>query len=137
MTKNQSKEPMADLIAQSLAHFAAHHGDPYALAYEALYAHDATYEGLFLLDTDEGLRRNMMQMTLEIITTYLSDREAAANRIVGARMSHIPFGIDTDFDVFFEITREVISVGCADIWTPAHLEAWTQMLVDFKAAQLS
>ena len=92
---------MTDLIAQSLAHFAAHHGDPYALAYEALYANDATYEGLFLLDTDEGLRRNMMQMTLEIITTYLSDREAAANRIVGARMSHIPFRIDTDFDVFF------------------------------------
>ena len=52
-------------------------------------------------------------------------------------MSHIPLGIDTDFDVFFEITREVISLGCADIWPPAHLEAWTQMLVDFKAAQLS
>jgi len=128
---------MTELIAQSLAHFAAHHGDPYAPAYESLYAHDATYEGLFLMDTDEGLRRNMMQTTLEIITTYLSDREAAANRIVGARMSHIPYGIDTDFDVFFEITREVISVGCADIWTPAHLEAWTQMLIDFKAAQLS
>ena len=128
---------MADLIAQSLTHFAAHFGDPYTLAYEALYAHDATYEGLFLLDTDEGLRRNMMQMTLEIITTYLSDREAAANFIVGARMSHIPYGIDTGFDVFFEITREVISVGCADIRTPGHLEAWTQMLVDFKAAQLS
>ena len=137
MTKNPSIEPMTDLIAQSLAHFAAHHGDPYTPAYEALCAYDATYEGLFLLDTDEGLRRNMMQMTLEIITTYLSDSEAAANRIVGARMSHIPQGIDTDFDVFFEITREVTSVGCADIWTPSHLEAWTQMLVDFKAAQLS
>lgn len=92
MTQNPPKEPMTDLITQSLAHFAAHHGDPYAPAYEALYAHDAAYEGLFLLDTDEGLRRNMMQTTLEIITTYLSDREAAANRIVGARMSHIPYG---------------------------------------------
>ena len=137
MTQNPPKEPMTDLITQSLAHFAAHHGDPYAPAYEALYAHDAAYEGLFLLDTDEGLRRNMMQTTLEIITTYLSDREAAANRIVGARMSHIPYGIEADFDVFFEITREVISAGCADIWTPAHFEAWTQMLADFKAAHLS
>tara|TARA_A100001011_G_C14186329_1_gene789216 strand:+ start:379 stop:792 length:414 start_codon:yes stop_codon:yes gene_type:complete len=137
MTKNQSKEPMTDLIAQSLAHFAAHHGDPYAPAYEALYAYNATYEGLFLLDTDEGLRRNMMQTTLEIITTYLSDREAAANRIVGARMSHIACGVDADFDVFFELTREVISLGCANIWTPAHLKAWTKMLADFKAAQLS
>ena len=67
MTKNPLKESMTDLIAQSLAHFAAHHGDPYAPAYEALYAHDATYEGLFLLDTDEGLRRNMMHTTLKIL----------------------------------------------------------------------
>ena len=79
-----------------------------------------TYEGLFLLDTDEGLRRNMMRTTLEIITTYLSDRDAAANRVIGARMNHVPYGVEADFDVFFEITRDVIAAGCAEIWTPAH-----------------
>ena len=136
MTQSPSNESVTDLITQTLAHFAVHHGDPYAPAYEALYARDVAYEGLFLLDTDEGLRRNMMQTTLEIITTYLSDREAAANRIVGTRMGHIPYGIDTDFDVFFEITRDVICAGCADICTPAHFEAWTQMLADFKAARV-
>ena len=74
MTKKLSIEPMTELIAQSSAHFAAHHGDPYALAYEALYAHHATNEGLFLLDTDESLRRNMMQMPLEMIAlTNLRD----------------------------------------------------------------
>ena len=50
----------------------------------ALYTRDKTYEGLFLIDTDEGLRRNMMRTTLEIITTYLSDRDEAANRVIGA-----------------------------------------------------
>ena len=79
----------------------------------------------------------MMRKTLEIITTYLSDRDAAANRVIGARMSHVPYGVEADFDVFFEITRNVIAAGCAEIWTPAHLEAWTQMLADFKAARLS
>lgn len=137
MTQIPTKELMTDLITQSLEHFAEHQGDPYMPAYEALYAHDAAYEGLFLLDSDEGLRANMMRTTLEIITTYLSDRDAAANRIIGARMSHIPYGIEADFDVFFEITRNVIAAGCAEIWTPAHLEAWTQMLADFKAACLS
>ena len=137
MTQNPATEHMTDLITQSLAHFAAHHGDPYMPAYAALYAYDAAYEGLFLLDTDEGLRRNMMQTTLEIITTYLSDHMAAADRIVGARMSHITYGIEADFDVFFEITRDVIAAGCAEIWTPAHFEAWTHMLADFKAARLS
>ena len=120
-----------------LGHFAEHHGDPYKPAYDALYARNEAYEGLFLLDTDEGLRRNMMRTTLEIITTYLSDHMAAADRIVGARMSHITYGIEADFDVFFEITRDIIAAGCAEIWTPAHLEAWTQMLADFKSARLS
>jgi hemoglobin-like flavoprotein len=125
------------LITQSLEYFAAHHGDPYARAYQALYAHDAAYEALFVLDSDEGLRRNMMRTTLEIIATYLDDPDAAANRIIGARMSHIPYGIETDFDVFFEITRTVISAGCSDIWTPDHHAAWTQMLTDFRAARLA
>ena len=128
---------MTDLIMQSLEYFAEHHGDPYAPAFEALYTRDKTYKGLFLLDTDEGLRRNMMHTALEIITTYLSDRDAATNRVIGARMNHVPYGVDADFDVFFEITRDVIATGCAEIWTPAHLEAWTQMLADFEAARLS
>ena len=131
------KKLMTDLIIQSLEYFAEHHGDPYAPAYEALYTRDKTYEGLFLLDTDEGLRRNMMRTTLEIITLYLSDRDAATNRVIGARMNHVSYGVEADFDVFFEITRDVIATGCAAIWTPAHLEAWTQMLADFKAAHLS
>ena len=57
---------MTDLIMQSLKYFAEHHGDPYAPAYDALYTRDKTYEGLFLLDTDEGLRRNMMRTTLQL-----------------------------------------------------------------------
>ena len=137
MTQIPVKELMTDLIMQSLEYFAEHHGVPYAPAYETLYTRDKTYEGLFLLDTDEGLRRNMMRTTLEIITNYLSDRDAAANRVIGARMSHVPYGVEADFDVFFEITRNVIAAGCAEIWTPAHLEAWTQMLADFKTARLS
>ena len=79
----------------------------------------------------------MMRTTLEIITTYLSDRDAATNRVIGARMNHVSYGVEADFDVFFEITRDVIATGCAEIWTPAHSEAWTQMLADFKAARLS
>ena len=137
MTQIPAEELISSLIMQSLEYFGEHHGDPYAPAYEALYTRDKTYEGLFLLDTDEGLRRNMMRTTLEIITTYLSDRDAAANRVVGARMNHVPYGVEADFDVFFEIIRDVIAAGCAEIWTPAHFEAWTHMLADFKAPQAS
>ena len=136
MTEHLPPDPALELVAQTLTHYAECHGDPYDAVYAALYASDHAYESLFVLDTDGGLRRNMMRTTLEIITTYLTDRTAAANSIIGARMSHIPYGIDDDFDVFFNITRDVICSGCRDIWTPAHGAAWSTMLSDFKAARL-
>ena len=52
-------------------------------------------------------------------------------------MNHVHHGVEADFEVFFEITHDVIAAGCAEIWTPSHSEAWTQMLADFKAARLS
>ncbi len=124
------------LIEQSLQQYADRHGDPYAAAYQKLYAANTEYEGLFILDTDEGLRRNMMRTTLEIIALYIDDQRAAANRIIGARVNHIPYGIEEDFDLFFEIVRDVIAEALADSFTPDHAAAWDIMLSDFKKAQL-
>jgi len=127
---------MTRLIEQTLTLYASHYGDPYDAVYAKLYAMDSTYEGLFLLDTDEGLRRNMMRTTLEIISTYLADRNAAANRVVGAQMSHITYGVEGAFHAFFEITRDVIAEALADAFTPAHAEAWNMMLDDLQKAQI-
>ena len=58
---------MSDLIAETLELYAKSCGDPYEAAFAKLYAANPDYEGLFFLDTDEGLRRNMMQTTLEMM----------------------------------------------------------------------
>lgn len=127
---------MTPLVEQSLELYADQYGDPYDAVYAKLYAMDADYEGMFLLDTDEGLRRNMMRTTLEIITTYLTDPTAAANRIVGAQMSHVTYGVEDTFHQFFEITRDVIAQGLGDAFTPDHATAWNLMLTDFEQAQV-
>lgn len=124
------------LIDESLTHFATRHGDPYEAAFRKLYAAAPHYEGLFFLDTDEGLRRNMMQTTLEIITTYCDDKRMAENLIIGTRLVHLTYEITDDFDLFFQITRDVIAEGCADMWTDAHAAAWETMLGDFEAARI-
>ena len=124
------------LIEQSLTHYAEQHGDPYDAAFQKLYAANADYKALFVLDTDEGLRRNMMRTTLEMISTYLNDAYAAANLVIGARLVHLTYEITDDFDLFFEITRDVIAEGCADIWTHDHTAAWQTMLEDFEKARL-
>ena len=100
------------------------------------YAADPNYQSLFFLDTDEGLRRNMMRTTLEIITTYIDNAYAAENLVIGARLIHLTYEVTDDFDLFFQITRDVIAEGCADIWTDAHAEAWNAMLKDFEAARV-
>lgn len=127
---------MSALIEASLAHYAAHHGDPYDAAFEKLYAADPNYQALFFLDTDEGLRRNMMRTTLEIITTYIDNAYAAENLVIGARLVHLTYEVTDDFDLFFQITRDVIAEGCADIWSDAHATAWSAMLADFEKARV-
>ena len=124
------------LIEQSLTHSAARHGDPYDAAFQTLYAANADFEPLFLLDTDEGLRRNMMRTTLEIIATYIDDAYAAENLVTGARLVHLTYEINDDFDLFFQITRDVIAEGCADVWTDSHASAWNTMLKDFEKARV-
>jgi len=106
---------MSGLIEASLTHYAARHGDPYEAAFQKLYAANPDYEALFFLDTDEGLRRNMMRTTLEIIATYIDDPYAATNLVIGARLVHLTYEITDDFDLFFQITRDVMAEGCADI----------------------
>ena len=93
---------MSALIEQTLAHYAEHHGDPYETAFAKLYAADPNYQALFFLDTDEGLRRNMMRTTLEIITTYIDNAYAAENLVIGARLIHLTYEVTDDFDLFFQ-----------------------------------
>ena len=124
------------LIIDTLTHYAAHCGDPYEAAFQKLYADNPDYEGLFFLDTDEGLRRNMMKTTLEIMTTYCDNAYAAINQVTGARLVHLTYEINDDFDLFFQITRDVIAEGCADIWSDAHAKAWNAMLADFEKARV-
>lgn len=127
---------MSALIGETLTHYASRCGDPYAAAFQKLYAAHPDYEALFFLDTDEGLRRNMMQTTLEMITTYIDNPYAAANLVIGARLVHLTYEITDDFDLFFQITRDVIAEGCADIWSDAHTKAWDAMLADFEKARV-
>lgn len=127
---------MSALIEQTLTHYAAHHGDPYDAAFAKLYAADPNYQALFVLDTDEGLRRNMMRTTLEMVATYIDDPYAASNLVIGARLVHLTYEITDDFDLFFQITRDVIAEGCSEIWSDAHAEAWDTMLADFEKARV-
>lgn len=127
---------MSALIIETLELYAARCGDPYEAAFAKLYAANADYEELFFLDTDEGLRRNMMQTTLEIITTYCDNPGAAENLIIGTRLVHLTYEISDDFDLFFTITRDVIAEGLNDAFTHAHATAWEKMLTDFAAARI-
>lgn len=127
---------MSVLISETLELYAERCGDPYDAAFAKLYAANANYEGLFFLDTDEGLRRNMLQTTLEIIATYCDNSRSAENLVIGTRLVHLTYEIGDDFDLFFAIIRDVMADGLGDAFTPAHAAAWDTMLKDFEAARV-
>ena len=127
---------MSVLISETLELYAERCGDPYDAAFAKLYAANADYEGLFFLDTDEGLRRNMMQTTLEIIATYCDNPRSAENLVIGTRLVHLTYEIGDDFDLFFTIIRDVMADGLGDRFSPAHAAAWDTMLKDFGSARL-
>ena len=127
---------MSRLIADTLELYAARCGDPYDAAFAKLYAANPDYEGLFFLDTDEGLRRNMMQTTLEMIATYCDNPRSAENLVIGTRLVHLTYEISDDFDLFFAITRDVMAKGLGDAFTSAHAAAWETMLKDLEAARV-
>ena len=123
------------LILDTLEHVANRHGDPTAQIYDNLFAAHPETRDMFVLDTDFGVRRNMMQNTLEIIVDYCAAETGEtgfALRLEGNRLNHLGYGVETDmFLEFFSIVAMTLQSLAGDLWTPDHAQAWQQMLTDF------
>jgi len=127
------------LVLDTLEHVAERHGDPTQEVYERLFAAHPETLDMFILDTDFGVRRNMMQNTLEIIVDYCAagaGETGFAMRLEGNRLNHLGYGVEADmFLKFFALLAETMQTLAKQIWTQDHTHAWQQMLADFEATQ--
>ena len=127
------------LILDMLEHVANRHGDPTAQIYDNLFAAHPETQDMFVLDIDFGVRRNMMQNTLEIIVDYCTageDEAGFALRLEGNRLNHLGYGVETDmFLKFFAIVAATLQNLVGDYWTAEHAKAWDKMLADFETLQ--
>ena len=120
-----------ELILAPLVEAEEKHGELYELVYDALFAGYPDYRDLFILDSDGGLRRNMLRTTMDMIADYAHDA-LDEGYLYGMRLNHIHYGVDEDaFDQFFEVIAQVAAREAPDQWTPATAQAWAEMKTEF------
>ncbi len=124
----------ADVILGTLERVGEICGDPVDLVYEKLFQARPDYEPLFALDTDGGVRGNMLTTSINCILSMVEGGEMTALRIEAAHVHHDGFGLGyDDLDLMFEVMRDAFREILDGEWTDRHAEAWTGMLARLAA----
>lgn len=120
----------ADVILGTLERVGEICGDPTDRVYARLFDVRPDFEALFVMDTDGGVRGNMLTTSLNCILSMVEDgAELTALRLEAAHVHHDGFGLDlADLDLMFEVMRDTFRDILGREWTNRHDEAWTDLL---------
>ncbi|MDO9708345.1 globin [Paracraurococcus lichenis] len=115
-----------DAVAESLALYAARHGDPAPAVYARLFARHPEAEALFLLDTGGHVRGQMLAVALEAL---LDGGERLAGLIGIERLNHANIGVpEALFDGFYALLMQTVRESLGPDWTPAMESGWRARL---------
>jgi len=108
----------AAIILDTLEHVAEREGDPYEKIYARLFETHPDFEELFVMDTDGGVRANMLTSSLTCMIGIAEGEDTARNLLAAAHVHHDGYGLqDKDIDVMFETMRDVFREILSDNWT--------------------
>lgn len=131
----------AHWIDDTLEHVAERIGDPGPLVYERLFVRAPELEALFVLDTDGGVRGEMMFRALDLLRDLASDEAFADDLLAIEVRNHLGYGVPLErFALFYAILAEIGAEAAGDAWQPEHEAAWRRVMdrvtaVTAKAAQ--
>lgn len=120
----------ADTILSSFELVAERTGDPTPLVYERLFEKVPNYRVLFQMDTDGGVRGNMLQTCFDCMLGLAENAlEIPRAHLVSARLSHDAYGLSGDeMNEIFRAIRDVFrDVSGAD-WRPDTEAEWNKLL---------
>ena len=124
-----------ELILSSLDTFAMREGDPAPGVYARLFAAHPEFEGLFLMDTDGGVRGSMLQQAFECLIDVAEGGRMAGVVLGAERVNHESYGVPENlFDAFFLAIRDSVKASLADDWTAETNAAWTRLLAQANQA---
>jgi len=116
-------------VVDSLELLAERDIDPTRAVYARLFARYPEMEALFVRDQKFIVRGQMVQMVMENLLDYATDRTFGLPMIQAERVNHVNLGVPNEvFGIFFGVIRETIAELLGDGWTPAMAQAWATML---------
>ena len=116
-------------VVDSLELLAERDIDPTRAVYARLFARHPEMEALFVRYQKFIVRGQMVQMVMENLLDYATDRTFGLPMIQAERVNHVNLGVPNEvFGIFFGVIRETIAELLGDGWTPAMAQAWAAML---------
>ena len=127
----------SDPLTESLTLLSERAGDVTGLVYARLFAAYPELEGLFLMDTDGGVRGSMLAQAFECLMDLADGPGTMAETVIRSeRVNHDTYDVPAGmFEVFFDIIRDVTKEVAGSDWSPLMEAAWASVLAD--ASRLS
>jgi hemoglobin-like flavoprotein len=120
-------------ITESLEAVAEKCGDPTPLVYARVFERYPEYERLFVLDSDDGAKGQMLSQVIECVLDFDGEQHYAANFIASEMINHDNLGVDRDvFASFLDIVKETFEAVLGDDWTEEYERAWANLIADLK-----
>ncbi len=126
------------LILETLERAGARCADPGPLIYRRLFALRPDFEGLFVMDTDGGVRAAMLTTCFNAILGLLEDSPTQRVILSSSRFAHDGYGLAAaDFDLMFVAIRDTVCELLAEDWTGQAAAAWEKLLREIAAISAS
>jgi hemoglobin-like flavoprotein len=121
----------ADLITESLERVGERCADPTALVYERLFTENPDMRALFVRDTDDAVKGQMLYQVLEVFLDFIGRGRYAANLIACEVINHENLGVPPAvFATFFVTVMETFRGILGEDWTPGYDQAWRVLLAE-------
>lgn len=121
------------IIVDTLETVAERIGDPKDQIYARLFAAHPHFEDLFVMDTDGGVRANMLAAVFDCILGVADGSESPRLHLEAARVQHDGYGLSAaDVHTIFETVRDVCRDVLNEDWSAEMDAAWHAMLNELR-----
>ena len=124
----------ADPITESLERVSERCADPTPLVYARLFSQSPEMRDLFVRDTDDSVKGQMLYQVIEVFLDFIGRGAYAANLVACEVVNHENLGVPPAvFATFFGTVMETFRDILGEDWTPAYDQAWQALLADLAA----
>lgn len=115
-------------IVASLELAAEQAGDLTGAVYARLFAQQPAMTPLFVMDTNDAVKGEMLARVFDAILDFVGERRYAHNLIDAEASNHEGYNVPRDvFASFFDVVAESVRDACGSGWTETMTAAWASL----------